>query len=273
MLETKRRTRMRPAFCYTSDMSWASERRLIILFIIGVAILAILGTFLYVNLHRAPTCTDGVQNQGETGIDCGGPCPYLCTAEQHAPIVSVQRVLPAGTGRVDFVSSITNTNPMAATKKVSYTVSLFGGDQILIQQFDGSVELPPGATVPIFIPNLSVGSQTMVHGFLTIATTSIQWYALPTDPRVVPVVSNTTLTNASSTPRIDAVLTNASITSIDSMRVVVLVSDAGGNIIAASQTVVPTVPAQGQATATFTWNAPFPGTAATIKVIPIVPLP
>ena len=21
-----------------------------------------------------PTCNDGVQNQGETGIDCGGPC-------------------------------------------------------------------------------------------------------------------------------------------------------------------------------------------------------
>ncbi|MDQ3193108.1 MAG: CUB domain-containing protein [Bacteroidota bacterium] len=23
----------------------------------------------------AATCTDGIQNQGETGIDCGGPCP------------------------------------------------------------------------------------------------------------------------------------------------------------------------------------------------------
>lgn len=29
-----------------------------------------------------PTCNDGIQNQGETGIDCGGPCPacpVLCT--------------------------------------------------------------------------------------------------------------------------------------------------------------------------------------------------
>ena len=27
-----------------------------------------------------PTCTDGIQNQGETGIDCGGPCaPCPCT--------------------------------------------------------------------------------------------------------------------------------------------------------------------------------------------------
>jgi hypothetical protein len=27
-----------------------------------------------------PTCSDGTQNQGETGIDCGGPCAPCCTA-------------------------------------------------------------------------------------------------------------------------------------------------------------------------------------------------
>ena len=25
-----------------------------------------------------PTCDDGIQNQGETGVDCGGPCPGIC---------------------------------------------------------------------------------------------------------------------------------------------------------------------------------------------------
>ena len=25
-----------------------------------------------------PTCNDGIQNQGETGVDCGGPCPNAC---------------------------------------------------------------------------------------------------------------------------------------------------------------------------------------------------
>jgi hypothetical protein len=24
---------------------------------------------------QAPTCSDGFENGGETGIDCGGPCP------------------------------------------------------------------------------------------------------------------------------------------------------------------------------------------------------
>lgn len=26
----------------------------------------------------APSCSDGIQNQGETGVDCGGPCPACC---------------------------------------------------------------------------------------------------------------------------------------------------------------------------------------------------
>ncbi|HOW37016.1 MAG TPA: hypothetical protein PLK34_02105 [Candidatus Pacearchaeota archaeon] len=28
-----------------------------------------------------PSCSDGIQNQGEDGIDCGGPCPTLCSPE------------------------------------------------------------------------------------------------------------------------------------------------------------------------------------------------
>ena len=28
----------------------------------------------------APTCTDGIQNQGETGVDCGGPCSACPTS-------------------------------------------------------------------------------------------------------------------------------------------------------------------------------------------------
>lgn len=31
------------------------------------------------NKTATPSCSDGIQNQGETGIDCGGPCP-LCVA-------------------------------------------------------------------------------------------------------------------------------------------------------------------------------------------------
>lgn len=28
-----------------------------------------------------PTCTDGIENQGEKDVDCGGPCPLICPAK------------------------------------------------------------------------------------------------------------------------------------------------------------------------------------------------
>ena len=31
-------------------------------------------TLFFLNQNKE-TCSDGIQNQGETGIDCGGPCP------------------------------------------------------------------------------------------------------------------------------------------------------------------------------------------------------
>ena len=27
-----------------------------------------------------PSCMDGIQNQGEGGVDCGGPCAMLCSS-------------------------------------------------------------------------------------------------------------------------------------------------------------------------------------------------
>lgn len=33
-----------------------------------------------------PTCSDGLQNQGEFGVDCGGPCPIQC------PVIPVRKI-------------------------------------------------------------------------------------------------------------------------------------------------------------------------------------
>jgi hypothetical protein len=38
------------------------------------------------------TCVDGIQNQGETGVDCGGPCTACNTTTATIPIVSTMSV-------------------------------------------------------------------------------------------------------------------------------------------------------------------------------------
>lgn len=261
------------AFCYTGRMSWAARRRFIILFIIGAIVAAFFAVLGIATLTEAPSCKDAAQNQGEVGIDCGGPCPYLCPEQAYAPTIIFTKALPNGAGRTDVVASVENVNATAAAKDVPFKITLYGAGQVFVQEVTGTLDLPPLSKVAVFIPGISSGSQKTIRAFLTIEPDSFRWYAATTGAQPRPGVVNTTLGGATSTPRVDAVLANASVTALTDVPVIVLVHDERGEVIAASQTIVPVISAQGQATATFTWNSAFPSTPARIEVFPVATLP
>lgn len=254
-------------------MSWAARRRLIILSILGAAIAIILAIIFTAVFYKTPSCVDGVQNQGEDGIDCGGSCSYLCTALEQPPTVIFTKVFTNTAGRTDVVASIENKNTAAAAKNVPYRVTLYGADQVLVQEVSGTLDLPPGATETVFIPGIVPGKQAIATAFLDISPSAPQWFTMTTDPRVMPSVSNVTQIGTPSAPRIEAILANGSAAALENVQVVVLVRDTRNDVIAASKTIVSAIPAQGTATAIFTWNGAFSGTIASIEVAPIIPLP
>jgi hypothetical protein len=254
-------------------MSWAARRRFIILFLLGAVAVAFFAVVSIATFTKAPSCSDHTQNQGETGIDCGGPCAYLCQDQTHAPTVLYTKAIPNGAGRTDVVASIENVNGAAAAKDVPYVVTLYGTGQVFVQEVKGTVDLPPSSTVAVFIPGITSGNQKNIHAFLTIDPSDIQWHAVSGGAGIRPVALNTVLGGATSTPRIDAVIGNGSVTAMKDVPVIVLVHDEHGEVIAGSQTIIPTIPPQGQSTATFTWNSAFTGTPAQIEVLPVPPLP
>lgn len=253
-------------------MSWAAKRRLTILLIIGAVVVAFLAVLSISVFYKAPTCSDGAQNQDESGVDCGGSCALLCVADQQPPTILFTKALTNSEGRTDIVASVENKNSTAAAKNVPYQVMLYGPNQTLVQTFSGTVDLPPGATQTVYIPGVVLGAQ-VVNEFLTIASSSPKWFTLTSDPRIVPGVSNTVLGGSVGTPRVEAVLSNPTVTTLTNVQVIVLVRNTSKEVIAASQTIVPTIPAQSTALATFTWNNAFTGIPASIEVIPVIPLP
>ena len=259
-------------FCYTIRMSWAAKRRFFILLIVGAVAVAFMTTVGIAAFYDAPSCTDGVQNQNEAGVDCGGACQYLCTADMQPPTVLFTKVLGFGTGRTDVVASIENKNIAAAAKSVPYTITLYGPDQSIIQRVRGNIDLPPGASVPVFVPGIISGQQKVAKAFLDIVSSAPRWFVMRADARVVPIVASITKGGTVSNPRIEAVLTNPSIITLTNLSAIVLVRDVKGEIIAVSSTLVPSIYSQSQATATFTWNDAFPGIPASLEVVPIVPL-
>ena len=254
-------------------MSWAARRRFLILLIVGSCVVAFLALLSIATFYQTPSCTDSTQNQDEEGIDCGGSCPYLCTAQKQPPTVLFTKALTNSAGRTDIIASVENKNASAAAKNVPYRIMLYGANQVLLQEVTGTLDLLPGAATPVYVPGVVSGKQAVVGAFLSIASSSPQWFLMATDSRIVPRVSNTQQSGTLATPRIDAILSNPSVTDLRAVPVIVIVRGVRGEVIAASKTIVQTIPAQGEAIATFTWNSPFASAPASIEVVPIIPLP
>jgi hypothetical protein len=253
-------------------MSWAARRRFLILFGIGAVVVAFLVTVLISTLYKTPTCSDNVQNQGEQGIDCGGPCPYLCTATEQPPVVLFTQVLNVGR-RTDLIAEVENKNSNAAAKDVPYTISLYNAKHALIQKVNGTIDLLPATTEPVYIPAVYSGTQKVTSAFLSINSSLPEWFILTKNSYVVPTVSNITKSGTVSNPRIEATITNPSFSALTDVTVIIFVHDAKNNVIAASRTLIPSLDGQGQAIATFTWNNPFPSAPALFQIVPIPQLP
>lgn len=252
-------------------MSWARRRQTFIIGILVLIVFAFAAYFFKPVFYKAPSCVDGIQNRDETGIDCGGNfCTYLCTQQVQSPVVKMQpRPLLSVGNRTDVISYIDNTNPTAAVKNARYTIELYGQNNILVVKKTGTVDLPPHATVPIFIPNILNGVRA-VYGFITFDKDSLKWFKSTKESLTLPISDIKIIEG--DTPRITAVISNPTARPIYHIKVVIAVFNAKKNVIAASQTIVPVIKAQSGAPIVFTWSKQFTSTPAEEDIWPILPL-
>lgn len=88
------------------------------------------GTFGLCVYNPVPSCTDGIQNQGETGIDCGGPCTAC-------PVIPPCVSNPAAGDNCGSPTPICNFNGYCGNTSSTYTVDSPGN---LGTVFCGSID-------------------------------------------------------------------------------------------------------------------------------------
>ncbi len=245
---------------------WARQRQFIIILLLGISAIIVVGFIGYKLFYKAPICTDGKQDGKEEGIDCGGPCPYLCAVSEAPLQVRFARPINPAPGRTDFIAYVDNANANAGVQHAKYTMEVYGADQNLITRKVGTMTIPPSSTVPLYIPRVYEGGEAVSEAFLTFSSSSIAWLRAEGKP-VVPVPASIQVSNGPH-PRVIAELHNTVAHAYANLVVVATVFDANGNAIAASQTVVPTLPPQGNAPLTFTWNQPFSSAPARVEILP-----
>ncbi len=236
---------------------WAAKRKLIYGIITVVVVGLAVSIPLFFFFYKTPTCTDGVKNQDEKGIDCGGVCTRLCPSDIAAPIVMWQRSFMVTPGVYSAVAYIQNPNVLTRVDDISYEFHLYDANNVLIGVRTGRTFLPANKTFAVFESGIQTGGRVAVRTSFdfTEAPSWMQNSASYKEPIVL--AENVTMSNDLSLPRIDAIIQNTSLDPIGTVGVVAIIYDADNNAIAASRTIVQNLAKQSSQPVTFTWPAPF----------------
>lgn len=125
-------------------LEYALKRQLIVIGVF-IAIVAVIGGTLYFFMGEKETCMDGILNQGEEKIDCGGPCA-ACTVIRYEDIEVVAYHSFSAGGMYDALAQVRNPNPQRAMRSFGYTFHFFDGGQREIGVRSGRTYVLAGQT-------------------------------------------------------------------------------------------------------------------------------
>lgn len=141
-------------------MAFREAKRLTIIFVYAGILLLFIAVFYFMS-KTDPTCSDGKRNQGEEGIDCGGPC-------RPCPEVITLNSLEIGSSewvhdvddKYDVIISIKNPNDVygAAFFKFRAVAVLAGGEEIQQKIWDTNFILP-GEEKYLFVHGFKLSSE------------------------------------------------------------------------------------------------------------------
>lgn len=250
-------------------MSWAMRRRIIyalgVLAFFGVTVG---GPIAYKLATVPPTCSDGLQNQGEVSPDRGGPCPLLDAAYLQPSAVLWTRTFPVRDGSYNAAAYIENPNDGAGVREVPYRFKIYDAENVLVAEKTGSTFVMPGRITPVFVSGLDTGNRKATRAFFSLEGEPV-WEQLRDAAQVLDI-SQITSSSIATSPRVSAVVHNVSVGVVFSIDVVATVFDTAGNAYASSATHIARLSPDESQQVVFTWPDPFPSAVGRIDVIPRV---
>lgn len=248
---------------------WSRRRKRIIVSFIFCAFLVLVALPSYLLFYRPPTCFDSKQNQDETGIDCGGSCQLLCTAESLPLIIKGDpRVLKVTDNKYVVVALVENPNANAEIYRAKYFIRLYNAQSIApIKVIEGETFVPKGATFAIFEgPFIALGETFPLRATLEWRSASLAWKKNDSTIPKLRIISKT-LSEENISPRIDALIENTSLSSVSNVDIISLIYDEKGSIFAASKTFIDSLPAGSRAPVVFSWPKPFSERVLNVELI------
>ncbi len=249
-------------------MDWGKRQKFKILAVIWTIILVFAGIFVYKKFfNKDPNCFDGIQNQDEMGIDCGGICALLCPLDSRPPIVKYNRLFKAGPGSYTALALVENPNQGVFATNMYYVFKVYDEKNILLAEIPGQTFIPPGREFPVFEHSILTGNRVASKITFDINDDSIQWQKGDfMDPNIK--ITNVQHVIVDTRSRITADIENGEVYPIKGVEVVAVVYDEEGNAHESSSTVIDYVSPNDKTNISFTWNYKFDFDVSKIDIIP-----
>ncbi len=241
-------------------MEQRNIKQLIVTVVYGILFIAFIwgGYFL---LRTDRTCTDGIQNQDEQGIDCGGVCSLQCVrAVQTDPLeIKEVAVLYSSKDYADVLVSIHNQNDEAGASSFHYRMELKDDMGNVVATREGDNFILPQETKYILEINVPAPQAKTAD----ISFSEYQWQRFSGyQERPMITLSNKSYEAISSGVgfgRVFGTIRNESPFDFQSIRVKVVLRDASGRPIGVNMTEMRTVTSGHIRDFILLWPTAFPG--------------
>lgn len=249
-------------------MGWAARKKALYLSIIFVILASVVAVPIIWTWEDEATCSDGEQNQGEVGVDCGGPCRLLCPSQVQRLQVLWGRAFKVNESRYNALAFVENPNFNAAVESIAYSFQVFDEENLLIAERTGRTYITNDGITPIFESGIITGNRTPARTIFKLLEQP-RWQRIPEQPNLV--IENQQLLQADTEPRVEATLRNEEAFDVHNIEIVIALFDQDENAIAGSQTFVSRLDAGASKQIFFTWPEPFEARVSRMDIIPRIP--
>ncbi len=251
-----------------TDTPWAHAHRRRVTLLISVVLIVFFSAYFAVRLYRTPTCFDGVQNREEVGVDCGGSCDLYCESQTQPMRLVWSQVFEASSGMYNAVAYLENPNFDKQADALRYRFVVYDREGAVLAKREGVTDIRREPIVGVFASRISIQSGEPYK-------TSFEWIDEPVwrrasvERRVS--VNDEAFLQAQFGTELAATISNKEPVPLRDVEVVVIVYDAEGNALTATQTYIDFLAPREKKSISFAWPRVLPKQKGRVEFLPRIP--
>jgi len=238
-----------------------------------VVFFALVGTGIYFKYIKAkPTCFDGVRNQNEENLDCGGPC-VSCERRTIKNIETEWAIfVNLKDNRYDMAAKVVNPNPNFGLARLNYSFNLYDSSGQLIKEQKGRDYILPGGSKYLIEMNVDAGQPVSKVELALVEPLAEEWLRVNEQYSAPSIfVQNKTFRfldeGSDRESEASGTIKNNSDFDLDSVEVSIILFDENKNPIGINKTLVRTLSAGEERHFSALWYEPLRGAVKSFDML------